>query len=166
MKTLKKSLLVLVLVSVFGALPASAAMLGAVGTEVVGGINDLFNNNGNIGWMVGGGLDFWLGPAADLDVRGLYLSRSFSGGGSLNYVQIPAVLYLHMGPMFSIGAGGFYDAPLSSGATNNDGLIGAVRLKFPMMPVFVDGRFLYGLNTSGTFSSNTNELQVAVGLHF
>lgn len=165
MKMLRISLVVAGLMSLIGASSASAAMMGLVKPEVLGGINIMTNDSGSTGYEVGLDLTFGLG-AVDFTVGGMFLSRAFTGGFSnVNYIQIPAILRFPLFPMLSIGAGGFYDAPVSSGALSNYGITGALKLKPLAVPVFLEGRYNYGLNSTN-WLSDTSEVQILLGLAF
>lgn len=146
--------------------PAQAAMMGMIRPSLVGGINDMLSpSSGGLGYTGGLDIGFGLGMAVDLTVGGEYLSRAFTGFSNLNYVHIPGILFFHLAPMFSVGAGGFYDVALTSGAPTNYGVTGALRIHLGMTPFFVEGRYNYGLDTTDA-GSNTGEIQALLGFHF
>jgi hypothetical protein len=146
--------------------PASAAMMGLIRPEIVGGINDTLNTGFGLGWTAGLDLSFWMSPAFDLTVGGEYLSRHLSsdfGGGSI--IHIPALLGIHLGPMLAVEGGGFYDVALTSGASANYGITGGAKISLPALPLYLEGRYNYGLDT-GDQGTNSSELEVLVGIKF
>ncbi len=165
MKKLRIGLLAIALFSLVASSSASAAMMGMIRPSLVGGINDMTTSGGALGFT--GGLDLGIGlmPALDLTVGGEFLSRAFSAGNNVNYIHIPAIIHIHLAPMFSIGGGGFYDVALTSGATVNYGITGALRIKLGMTPLYVEGRYNYGLDTTD-WGTNTSEFQALLGIRF
>jgi len=165
MKKLQISFLAACLFSLVGMSSASAMMMGMIRPSLVAGINDMTTSGGALGYTGGLDIGFFLAPGLDLTVGAEYLSRAFSVGSNINYIHIPGIFHIHLAPLFSIGAGGFYDVALTSGATANYGLTGALRLRLGVTPLFVEGRYNYGLDT-GDWGTNTSEFQALLGLHF
>jgi hypothetical protein len=166
MKTFGSALFVVcgLMIGALTARPANAAMLGLVQFSLLGGINETLNNGGGVGYTAGAEANFWLGPTLGLSVGGQYLSRNFSPS-NLNWIQVPVVLRFSILPMLSVGGGYFHDFPVTTGVGANDGIVVSARVAPPLFPLFVEGRYDYGLNTS-SFSSNTSELQALVGFQF
>jgi hypothetical protein len=155
--------LVLVSVTVFGGLAsrsANAAMMGLTQFSLMGGMNDTLNTGGGVGWLGGVGISTGLGSAVGVEVDGLYLSRNYTGG-NINFIQVPAIIRFGMLPMFSIGGGGFFDFPVTSGASTNAGILGSLKFQPIMAPVFIEARYLYGLK-----DTNSSEFQILGGLSF
>ncbi len=147
-----------------------------VHVSLLGGINETLSPTANKGLGYTGGAEAEIGGRVSLSVGAEYLSRPFtvtvtvgplsaSATGTVSYMHFPALVYFNIVPMVSIGAGGFYDAALSSGAPANYGASGALRIKFGMSPVFIAGRYNYGFNSSG-WGGNTNDIQGLLGLMF
>ncbi len=111
-----------------------------------------------------------------LEVSALYSqmkTSTASGGvsGSLteNYLEIPVLLRMGVGPI-GLGLGGFYSMFLSSNGDINDsgspnyGASASVRLTIPVIDIFVDGRYNLGLKEDGGVKIST--LGAYVGFNF
>lgn len=165
MKNLRIGILAACLLFWVGASPAHTMMMGMVRPALVGGINEMTNSGGRLGYTGGLDIDLGLGIMVDLMVGAEYLSRSFSAISNQSYIHIPGILFLRTPSMISFGAGGFYDAALSSSATVNYGITGALRIQLGITPLYLEGRYNYGLDTDN-WGLHTSEFQGFVGLHF
>lgn len=165
MKKLRISFLVAGLLSLVGMPSARAMMMGMIRPSIVGGVNDMTTSGGGLGYTGGLDIGFGLTPGLDLTVGAEFLSRAFTNVSNVNYIHIPGIIHIHLAPLFSIGAGGFYDVALTSGNSVNYGITGAVRIKLGMTPLFVVGRYNYGLDSTD-WGTNTSEFQALLGLHF
>lgn len=141
---------------------AAAHALG-LSTSVLGGLNQTVSSGGSTGYTAGARLGFGLG-LLDADISGMFLSRGFSGSDNVNWIEIPVVIRYPFLPAVSLGAGGYYDVALTSGAATVYGLRGSLQINPPALPVFIEGNFDYSLGEGG--SGNANDLQLLVGLHF
>lgn len=176
---------------------ASIAIVGALdsGTETGNGITHSLS--AKLGFGGGVLIDHPLGEGAAFEFGALYLTRKFDDTtvgetATENMIQIPVLLRLHLVPMISIGAGGYWETGMgnvtdvgdgtgatvsgsynSVGAKQSDlGLVGSLRLHFPMGPgvhFLVDGRYTYGLtNISNLAGGNVTykDYQVLAGFSF
>jgi hypothetical protein len=143
-----------------------AAHAGRPELILLGGVEATLNRGASLGYTGGAGLALWTGPVAGIEVGGQYLARNFTGNtSSLSWVEVPVSLRVRLGSFLVLGAGGYYDIPITTGAGSNYGAFGSLRLRPGHMPLFLEGRFNFGLNTS-TFGSGLNEGLVLVGLAF
>lgn len=144
---------------------ASKAHAGSVQFALFGGMDDGLETGGGLGYDVGVGLMFRLAPMFHFEVDGMYLSRAFTGFSNINYIEIPALLRFHLIPLLDVGVGGFYDIAVTSGAPKDYGLTFAVKVKPPTFPVFIEGRFNLGLDSTD-YSPATSEIIANIGLEF
>jgi hypothetical protein len=145
---------------------AQAAAGGLISPAILGGLNQTVSTGGSTGYTAGARLGFGL-AILEADVSAMYLNRSFSVlglSGNISYLQIPVMLRYSLIPMFSIGAGGYYDFALTSGASKIYGIRGAAMFSPVGLPLFGEVNYSYNLGPDG--SGNVNDFQVLAGFKF
>lgn len=121
------------------------------------------------------GLEFPLGSWTGLEIDGFYLQRK--NIDTFTYIDVPAILRVHLGQFFSLGAGAYYADGLgtnysTNGITNTDlGAVGALGLNIPMggVNLGLEGRYEFGVWDASTVSGITtsfNNLQILLAIRF
>jgi hypothetical protein len=162
----KKSLVAsLIAISSFVAVPAMAApqflLLGGVNNSLNDAVNETVlgvpvSIKPAMGYQGGLGAEFPMGKSFGLEVDAMYqsLKAEATAAGtttksSFSELELPVMVRANLGRFFSLGAGGYYDVPISDGLTSDYGYVGSLRIMFPMksMGFFLDGRYAGGLKT-------------------
>jgi hypothetical protein len=156
-------------VALAGALSASqpsahAAVAGLISPSILGGLNQTLSTGGSSGYTAGVRLGFGL-AILEVDGSAMFLSRGSSIGSNVNYIQIPLMLRYSLIPMLSLGAGGYYDVPITSNAASVYGIRGALMLSLPGLPLYGEANYSYNLGTSavGGGAGDLTDFQLLIG---
>lgn len=176
---------------------ASIAVVGVLNDGTLGGSGETDSLSGKAAFGAGILIDHPISIGTSLEFGAIYQGRKYDDTTSgftisSNQIQIPVLIRFNLIPMLSIGAGGYWETGSgditatsdSNGSTttftysalgvkqSDFGLIGSVRLHFPMGPgmhFLVDGRYNYGLTNTSTAANTTVTMkgyQVLAGFSF
>ena len=179
----QKISLALVSLFLFGSVSASAmttfSLVGAADFDMYDQTVGAFESHFKLGYG-GGALIEFRGASLGVEVGGIYLSRqatltvaNVDTTTAIGVIHIPASLRLHLTPMFSVSAGGYYDTAVSNSSniysTNDNGIQGGLRISFAPSTsngLFVAGEYHYGLKDYDSAGNKNKGVIALVGYSF